>query len=132
MHLRKGACTPVVLLLSLCGCGKQEPAGSAAGKPPEAANTKGSEANNPPLSPPSSPASPPNMEAKPPKSERGPAGPRLLNEHHGQIMALAFSADGKTLASASADKTARLRAWPDPLRCQAAEPDADTGGTNQG
>jgi WD40 repeat protein len=104
MHMKKRTCTLVVLMLSLCGCGKQEPAGSASVKPPEAANTKSSETKNPPLSP----SSPGDEKPKPAEGERGPAGARLLNEHEGNIMALAFSADGRTLASASADKTARL------------------------
>lgn len=124
MHVRKGACTLIVVLLSLYGCSKQEPAPSPAEKPPEAANRKSSEANKPPLSSARSPVSSGDHNPKPaedhnlkpgedhnPKPaeiQRGPAWARLLNEHSGAITALAFSADGRTLASASADKTARL------------------------
>lgn len=104
MRFRNRTCTLVAVLLSLCGCGKQEPTESASVKPPEMANTRRSDANNPP------PSSAPRGDqgAKPAEGERGSGPARLLTEHYATIKALAFSADGRTLASASADKTARL------------------------
>jgi WD40 repeat protein len=66
--------------------------------------TNSREANNPPLSP----ASSGDQGAKPAEPMRSHAAARLLSDHNDQIRALAFSADGRTLASASADQTARL------------------------
>ena len=86
MHMRKDTCTLVALLLSLCGCGKQEPAGPNSVKPPEAATTKGSEANNP-------------------LAGLATKEGATLKGVNAKIRAVAFSPDGKTLAAGP-------RPWP--------------------
>jgi len=83
MHLRTHTCTLVALLLSLCGCGKEGPAGPAS-KPPEATNAKGSEANNPLA----------GLDTK-----KG----ATLKGVNAKVWAVAFSPDGKTLAAGEAN-----------------------------
>jgi WD40 repeat protein len=80
MHLRKRTGTLVALLLSLCGCGKQEPAGSAPVKPPAAATTRSNEAKNP-------------------LAGLATKEGATLEGVNSKVRAVAFSPDGKTLAA---------------------------------
>jgi WD domain, G-beta repeat len=83
--MRKETCTLVAIMLSLSGCGKQEPAGSAAVRPPEAAKTKSSEAKNP-------------------LARLATREGATLEGVNAKVYAVAFSPDGKTLASGAYKK----------------------------
>lgn len=137
MHLKTRTCTLVALLLSLCGCGKEEPTQTASVKPPEAANTRSSEAKNPLAGLDSKEgATLKGANAKLYAVDFSPDGKTLaageykdialwdlatgkkigiLKGHDDSVTALAFSPDGKMLVSSGGDivfdKDAKLKIW---------------------